>query len=745
VYTFANAQLGTKSGDSPQWYRYGPEDIWVNTLAVAPSNNNIVYLGTIGMGVIKSNNKGEQWESCSLVGLPIWEDSLTVEHDFQNWLFGDQRPIEAIAVFPENSEHLFISSYERGIFESKDGGNFWIKTGVTLPDTLTYTKIVINPSDTNDIYACGGKHLISGGLFRTKDGGKTWNLVNQVPHGGSYQINGITYDPNDHNRWICSFVSSFSENPPAGLMETLDNGTTWNLLKNGEIYKDITIDQLDSKIVWGVQLNGWGDYNLVKSENGGVDFSIIQTPTQQWCNNLFIDNNQNMFITQEVPYSLLRIENNMENSKVLDTVFLPYVNGTRNAIYAKDDEVFWGAENGFRYSNDKGNNFEIRHNGMTNAFIMELALSSKDYRHIYAGSWQGFYESRDAGTSWNRLCDEPTMAIAIDPNCPDTLYFDGGWLYRSYDGGNTYTKIYDGLFGDVCSLVIDPIQTNHLYCVTGVDGEFLLYKSIDKGDSWVFIHAFIQEDNNYELLVDTKLPNTIYCGRYKSTDAGQIWSEMDKCIAAIHPQNSDILFGFLEDEVSKSVDGGLSWEVLDRYDGYPPNRNHMLHQLFLDPKNPENLYYTTANHGVRFSLNGGMSWSWLEGTYEKRNNRIIAIPERNTYYVGTYGDGLWVYGIPVGINDDKLDTNRDIIEVFPNPFNEQINIILPEFCDKESRLHIYNNLGQLINNYTIVSGNKDFCWNGSDSNGRSCAPGIYYVEFVQNDRQSVKQKIIKIK
>src|SRR6185436_7437023 len=149
------------------------QSAWVTTIAVpdAPRHEHLytIWVGTRSGGVWKTTNGGVTWDTAF--------DSVGVA------------AIGAIAVAPSNGDIVWVgtgdqanarSSYSgRGVYRTIDGGKHW--TSVGLEDSHHIARIVIHPRDPNVVYVAAMGHLFSTneerGVFRTTDGGKTWTKV----------------------------------------------------------------------------------------------------------------------------------------------------------------------------------------------------------------------------------------------------------------------------------------------------------------------------------------------------------------------------------------------------------------------------------------------------------------------------------------------------------------------------------------------------------------------------------------
>ena len=218
------------------WSYVGPTNISgrIADVAVADrGSSRRLYAGSCCGGVWASDDLGQTWQ-------PVFDKEASTA-------------IGALAVAPSNPDivwvgtgesNIFRSSYTGvGVYKSTDNARSFQHTG--LIDTGTIGRIVIHPTDPNIVYvASAGQEWVENemrGVFKTTDGGKTWAHSLQIsPKTG---VNDLAMDPRDPNtlyagawqrqrrKWNDPRVEpAFSE---GGIFKTTDAGKTWTRLTNG--------------------------------------------------------------------------------------------------------------------------------------------------------------------------------------------------------------------------------------------------------------------------------------------------------------------------------------------------------------------------------------------------------------------------------------------------------------------------------------------------------------------------------
>jgi len=278
----------------------------------------------------------------------------------------------------------------------------------------------------------------------------------------------------------------------------------------------------------------------------------------------------------------------------------------------------------------------------------------------------GVWKTTDYGRTWLPIFDDqPTGSVgdvAVSPSNPNVIYVGcgeglqrpdlsvGDGIYKSVDGGKTWTHLGLGEAQQIGGLAIDPGNENRLFVAAlghpyGPNAERGVYRTLDGGKTWAKVLYKDENTGAVQVTIDPKNPNIVYAvlwagrqgpwengawngpesGLFKSVDGGTTWKKLTNGLPttqqglgrigfAIAPTDPNRMYATVEAPqlggIYRSDDAGESWRKLtsdNRYYG----RASDFAELKVDPTNADIVY--SANVVTWKSLDGGQTWNAFRG------------------------------------------------------------------------------------------------------------------------------------
>jgi photosystem II stability/assembly factor-like uncharacterized protein len=493
----------------------------------------------------------------------------------------------------------------------------------------TILDIAVSPVTSQTAYAAVGE----AGLFRTRDGGDTWNLV--TPGLDTAGVIGVLYGPAPtHTLYYWGFAS--------GLQRSGDDGETWELVISEPI-ETLVVNPQDERYLWIA--TGHGDVRF--STDGGAHWEIRS-------NGLPTDSHSLLLAVHPVTPSILyagtgdgqvfkTTDEGLHWYSASNGLPPPHWHNFAQALainpFAPDVLLFsrWNElVPGYR-SIDGGETWVPIDVGQECGGITDLAFSPYVSGTVYASSVvTGLVGvSTDSGATWTPLClrtGDLALSLGLDPTSGAPVYLGGGasGAWRSYDSGQTCELATDGITGlPVEDVAASPIRPETVYVAAGHVGGFV---SNDAGHSWrqlplgPGLFDVVEADPQHS-------GSAYFAGpMYHNPGGDAVWVEggvlTDTRVQALAvvPVSPAVLYAggcsdaatFLNQDVGRvfrSLDNGKNWTPLDF--GQPISR---VTTILVHPVNTQTLYIATAcgfcyDHtledpglGVFRSDDGGETW-----------------------------------------------------------------------------------------------------------------------------------------
>jgi photosystem II stability/assembly factor-like uncharacterized protein len=704
------------------WTNVGPNNIGGRTRAVAihPTNNNIIYCGSVSGGVWRSTDAGASW-------------SATND-------FADNLAISSIVIDPSNANVIYAGTGEgffnidavrgAGILKSVDGGAMWTVqtnfTGIPSGTSFPYyvNDIQIRPDSTNVLYAA-----TNSGLYKTVNGGQTWFFVKRGD--ASIRATQIVLAPNNPKTLYVAF-GNFSKD---GIYRSTDGGTSFTKLAGGFPTAGfhriaMAISRSNANFLYACTSDSatYQTHGIYKTTNGGSTWTakaIPQDPElgggqthlggQGWYNNVLAVHPSSENTVYAGGVNLFRSTNGGTSWTRISDGYAPfadpYVHVDHHAIVfdpTNSSVMYFGNDGGMFKTTDGGNSFiEINAGLVTAQFYSGAVHPSSD---IYYGGTQDNGTLR-SGTlpNWSMAFGGDGGATAVDFNNPSTVYTEYVSLsfQKSTNGGTSWFRAMSGIptagpnQGDgtsdrvqfIAPFTMDPTNPQRILA-----GTYKIYQTTSAAASWstVGTGGDLTGDGTGQtgstittIAIAKSAPTTVYVGTSGSastasrimvtTNNGTSWTNATSAplpnrfvtAIAIDPTNADraivcysgygVNTGSTPGHVFLTVNRGGSWtDVSGNLPDIPVNA------AVIDPMDATHFIVGT-DLGVFESVNNGLSWSQQNmglanvviADLDLRSDRIL--------FAATHGRGMAKTPLAVPMAVDTVypgDANGDgIVDV----------------------------------------------------------------------------------
>ncbi|HZY43662.1 MAG TPA: hypothetical protein VFF70_02845, partial [Anaerolineae bacterium] len=310
------------------------------------------------------------------------------------------------SVTTPDGQQIFFGGGSFGVLKSEDGGSTWQDTGFPDRDLVHSLQIILSPDYNHDssVYATAGQ-----GLYRSRDGGQTWALQNMPAH-AEFTIGSLALSPNFANDQTL-IISGDYRSPE--MYRSSDGGETFNLLDAQIVITPTAADKL--MIAPNGSYFAWLDYTgLFRSDDQGHSWSRVLDRPEAVVQSLASDSHGAIFVGLLYGSVLHSIDRGQTWEPIGQRTFADHIWISAIAIspdYPIDQLLLIGTDNGLYRSTDDGATWVRSDSGLpidvNNAIaIAALSISPNfkiDQTVFAATTLNGLSVSRDRGAHWSAL------------------------------------------------------------------------------------------------------------------------------------------------------------------------------------------------------------------------------------------------------------------------------------------------------------------------------------------------------
>jgi len=713
-----------------KWRFVGPQGNRVSAVVCDSNDPNVYYAGACAGGVWKSIDGGTNW-------FPIFDDQPA-------------QSIGALAIAPSDSNIVWVGTGEsfirsnvligNGVYKSTDGGRTWSHMG--LENTGRISRIVIHPRDPNIVFVGAVGHCYGPqkerGVFRTRDGGQTWEHVlfvdentgcsdismdpsnPQILFAGMWQIvihtwgkfsggpgSGVFVSRDGGNSWqrlrghglpafdvgkVAVAVAPSNSDRVYALMETGDQGSLWRsddggynwrvvsyerrLVERACYYTRLCIAPDDHNTVYipcnsmyvsydggesienfsggGDNHDMWADpknpQRMMIGNDGGV--SITTTRGRQWrFVKLPIGQMYHVAVDNRIPYW---VYSNMQDSTSKRGPSLTFA-GPELPVW----HSMGGCESGFSYPDPIDNNivWGTCYSGTVEVHNLKTGLT----RNV--NPWPEKSLDSPAGVlkyRWNW-----THPIALSPHDHNVVYVGSQYVHMTNNGGQSWSIISPDLttndrskMGSSGGLTADNLGVEY-----GCTLFAIAESPLEKGVIWAgsndgLVHITRDGGRTWQNVTPKEMPPW---GTVSMIEPSRF--EPGRCYLAVDGHQENIRDPYL----FKTTDYGRTWKLISS--NIPKSVFSYTSAIKEDPKRKGLLYAGTAN-AIYVSFDDGESWWPLQSNLPHAGITWIAIQEHfNDLVISTNGRGIWI-----------MDDLTPLQQLTPEVLRSEVHLFAPRIA-----------------------------------------------------------------
>jgi photosystem II stability/assembly factor-like uncharacterized protein len=676
------------------WRHIGPAVFGgrVPDVEALPDNPAVIFVAGSTGGIFKTTNNGVTWR-------PVFD------HAGPTLSIGDMAiaPSDPLIIWVgtgESNGEQQAASLGNGVYRSLDGGETWQHMG--LPDTRFIHRIAIHPTNPDIVFVAAPGHRWGPneerGLYRTLDGGKTWEKVLYINEDTG--VAEVAMEDNGRVLYAAAYQrrrhawGNLTGGPHSGVYRSMDGGTTWEKLggglPEGVLGKiAIAIAKSSPNVLYAAIADE--DGGLYRSEDRGTTWTRVNDiRTSYWYGNIYVDPvNEN-----KVWVMGTQLDVSIDGGKTFENDWTAEgIHVDHHALWINPrntDHMLMGNDGGFHITYDGARTWSFLNNiPIAQFYVMDV--DNRDPYHIYGGLQDnGTWGVPSRTYSRSGILNEDVVNVgggdgfapAIDPRDFTVVYAEsqhGGLRRVDLVTGRSNgirpepedtTEVYR--FNWNSPVLISPHDPDVMYF-----GGNKLFRTTDRGESWeamsqdltrnetpseweiMGLKPSLRPYNTLTAVAESPLrQGLIYAGAddgsvHRTTDGGETWESLTSKFefegevkfvtkmhaSSSHPGTAYISFtGHYYDDfrpyLFKTDDAGESWRNIT---GDMPAEAVVM-AVVEDPNRPD-LLFAGIHNGLMISFNGGENWTRAGGKLPPVSVNDIKI-KNGDLILATYGRGI---------------------------------------------------------------------------------------------------------
>ncbi len=625
--------------------------------AIDPHDRSRYYVAVAAGGVWKTVNSGTTWT-------PIFDKEGSYS-------------IGYITLDPKNPETIWVGTgennsqrsvgYGDGVYKSIDGGKSWKNMGLNKSEHIG--KIVIDPRQSDTVYVAAQGPLWSAGgdrgLYKTTDGGKTWQLILQISENTG--VTDIILDPRHPDTLLAASYQRrrhvwtlINGGPESALHRSIDGGKTWSKVKgglpDGELGRiGLAYAPSNPNIVYATIEASDKKGGIFRSEDGGITWkkkNPFDSQAQYYAHLVVDPKNENRIYVMNVLIQVsddggTTLQNLGERSKHVDNHTI-YIDPNNPNYYLV------GCDGGIYESFDRAAHWHFKSNLPVTQFYDIGIDENAPFYNVYGGTQDNYTMGGPSrtrtrhgitNTDWFVVQGGDGFHCKVDPKDPNIVYaeyqYAGLVRFDRRTGQGVGIQPQPGKgepplrWNWDSPLLISPHNHERIYFAAN-----RLFRSDDQGQSWTAISGDLTRQLDRDLLpVMGKIwgPDTV--AKHVSTSLyGNLVALTES------PKKEGLIYVGSDDGLIQITDNqGKSWKKIEKFRTVPDKT--YVSRLLASQHEENTVYASFDNHKngdfqpyLLKSTDRGISWTSIAGDLPQRGT-VLAIAEDhidpNLLFVGT--------------------------------------------------------------------------------------------------------------